>query len=498
MCLLGNVFKNELKNTLKIYTLSYFNTYYFHFEQLFNNKFLILCPHNQQLGRKNMKKIISVLIIGILVLGGLGASAFSISKTNTVSTSAIEYDMVIITPSMFSDVLQQLIVHKDSVGIQTFVKTTEEIYAEYEGRDEAEQIKYFIYESAKNLGIQYVLLIGDVDITPIRTTEVNHLWSGSDKITVDDIITDLYYADIYDVDGNFSSWDSNNDNIFSEYYSYNICENPDEIKIVDEVDLYPDVGVGRIPCTTVDELEIVIKKIISYETQPMGDWFNRLILAGQDGFPEPGYQCEMITDLVGEILKNFTQVKLYESLGTLKPRFVNRELNDGAGLFLFFAHGRHMAIANYHKLFVKGLYNVDKLPVAFIGGCYNAQLDASIHGLFKEFGLLKLDSFLQFLGINTNKLQKCIAWEFLKHENGGSIATVGSTRMGNLIIEDPPSGFGGLLIIKFFESYKPGIALSDMYTNAISSFIDETWKDYMTLQEVIVLGDPSLKIGGYL
>ena len=184
-------------------------------------------------------------------------------------------------------------------------------------------------------------------------------------------------------------------------------------------------------------------------------------------------------------------------MDNLKAHLVNKEINDGAGLFLFFAHGRHMAIANYHKLFIKGLHNEDKLPVAFIAGCLTAQLDASIHELLKEFGLLGLDSFLQLLHINTKKLQTCIAWEFLKHENGGSIATFSSTRKGNLVTNEPASGFGGMLIIKVFESYEPGIVLSDMYNNAITSFIDETWKDYVTLQMIILLGDPSLKIGGY-
>jgi len=36
-----------------------------------------------------------------------------------------------------------------------------------------------------------------------------------------------------------------------------------------------------------------------------------------------------------------------------------------------------------------------------------------------------------------------------------------------------------------------------MYNKAITSFIDETWKDYVTLQMHILMGDPSLKIGGY-
>jgi hypothetical protein len=45
-----------------------------------------------------MSKITTFLILGMLVLGGIGVSAFSIKKTNTRSISADAYDMVIITP----------------------------------------------------------------------------------------------------------------------------------------------------------------------------------------------------------------------------------------------------------------------------------------------------------------------------------------------------------------------------------------------------------------
>jgi len=437
-----------------------------------------------------MRKIIAILILGILVLVGLGVNAFSIKNTNIVSASADEYDMVIIAPSMFSDALQQLIVHKNSVGIQTFVKTTEEIYAGYDGRDEAEQIKYFIYESAKNLGIQYVLLIGDVGITPIRKTEVNHIWS-SGIIQVDDVITDLYYADIYDSEGNFSSWDSNNDSIFSEFYLYNFGETPEEIVVVDEIDLYPDIGVGRIPCTTVEELEIVVNKIITYETQLNDDWFHKIILAAQAS------QGEMIADLIADIFPDFTAVKLYESTRNLNAISINRAINDGAGFFVCCAHGRHMAFANYHKSFVNGLHNNNKLPIVVFGGCLNVQLDASLHELLKEFGLNRIDNFLQFFKIDTKKLLSCIAWDFLRHDDGGSIASIGMTRKGTISSGDPLGEFVGFFASKYFESYAPGVTLSQMYNNAITSFIDESWKDYATLQMFILLGDPSLKIGGY-
>jgi hypothetical protein len=445
-----------------------------------------------------MKKITPILIVSILVLSGLGVGASYVPKLSSRQSVIFDaYDMVIITPQQFSTILQPFITHKTSVGVNTFLKTIEEIYNEYSGRDEAEKIKYFIYDSSENFGIKYVLLIGDVYTTPIRKTEVNHIWTTSNIIQVDDVITDLYYADIYDSEGNFSNWDSNNNSVFSEFYLYNFGDEPEEIEIIDEVDLYPDIGVGRIPCETSEELEIVLNKIIMYETQSFDAWFHKIILAAQDGAPEPGSQGEIIADLIADILTDFTPVKLYESKNNLNAFSINREINQGSGFFVCCAHGRHMAFANYHKLFIKRLNNGYKLPVIVMGGCLNAQLDASLHELLKEFGLDKLDNLLQFLHINTKKLLSSIAWDFLRREGGGGIASIGMTRKGTLLHNDPFGGFVVLWAVKLFESYEPGITISDMYNNAITSFIDESWKDYVTLQMFILLGDPSLSIGGY-
>jgi hypothetical protein len=445
-----------------------------------------------------LKKIFPIILTILLVFSGLGVSVISIEISSLYkSLNLDDFDMVIITPTKFSNELQSLIDHKNLVGVHTFMKTIEEIYQEYNGRDEAEKIKYYIYESVENMDIGYVLLIGDVDITPIRKTEVNHIWTYSEVIQVDDVITDLYYADIYDSNGNFSSWDSNDDGVFSEFYLYNFGENPGEIEVVDEVELSPDIGVGRIPCTNVDELEIVINKIITYETQSFTDWFNKLILVAVDGHPNPGNQGEMGTEQIAEIMSDFNPIKLYESLNTLKPNLINREINNGAGFLVSAAHGRHMAFANYHKFFINELNNNDKLTIIFLGGCFNAQIDASLHELLKEFGLYRLDNILQLLHINTKKLQSCIAWEFLKHENGGSIAVIGMNRKGTVLAENITAGFTGLFAIKFFESYEPGIIISDMFNKAIKSYINDSWKDYATLQMFMILGDPSLKIGGY-
>ena len=61
---------------------------------------------------------------------------------------------------MFSEDLQPLIDHKDSYGIETVLKTAEDISSEYTGVDEPEKIKFFIKDAIEDWGIKYVLLVG--------------------------------------------------------------------------------------------------------------------------------------------------------------------------------------------------------------------------------------------------------------------------------------------------------------------------------------------------
>ena len=130
------------------------------------------------------------------------------------------YDLVIIAPSKFEQELQPLIDHKISKGMNTTLKTTEEIYAEYtDGRDKQENIKLYIKDAIEELGINYVLLVGghvkqlQSWYLPARNTN-NHV-GGNFEQGVD---SDLYYADIYKENGTaFEDWDSNGNGIFAEF-----------------------------------------------------------------------------------------------------------------------------------------------------------------------------------------------------------------------------------------------------------------------------------------
>ncbi len=207
------------------------------------------------------------------------------------------YDLVIITPSKFTNELKKLETHKNTVGVKTFIKTTEEIYKNYDGVDKPEQIKYFIKDAIETYDIKYVLLVGGLksqvyaksrDDTnqgstgwylPVRYTNLydkpKFPLSAEEEIFDPGVISDLYYADIYDGEGDFSSWDTNNDGIFASWAH----PNPN-VKNV------PDVCVGRLACTSLKEVKTVVDKIIKYETTSVkeSDWFNKMTVISGDGF----------------------------------------------------------------------------------------------------------------------------------------------------------------------------------------------------------------------
>jgi hypothetical protein len=479
-----------------------------------------------------MKKILLIIIIVILVVSGFGANGLSLN--NLPKQPDIEnYDMVIIAPDIFSDALQQLVDHKNSIGVQTFLKTTEDIYHEYEGRDNAEQIKYFIKDTKEKFGIHYVLLIGSDEKIPVR---YSYARNGSESSTSGPFISDLYYADIYDSNGSFCSWDSNMNNKFAEtsYVAHPIMN---EYIILDEVDLVPDVHIGRLLWANTNEVNIVENKIINYERNGANEsWFNNLILFGGNNHPIgnelfnlfgirillgfstyhlcPAWEGEYLCNKVEDLMNDFSSKKFYASSiifrflsnikGTQAPTLegMNEAFNAGAGFVLFSAHGSPDAIGTFPPLHhslqllvpppsgynisaVMSLHNSEKLPIVILGAC-------------------SCGDFSTLEGIPSP-----LAWEFVKHDDGGSIATFAFTSeawtdIGTKYIESKV----GYLCYHLFKAYNDRkVTVGELWTKAITDYVHDDnalWEangplpfHYSDIQMFSLFGDPSLRIGGY-
>jgi len=399
-----------------------------------------------------------------------------------------EYKLVIIAPEEYSAGIQPLVEHKNNHNVNTMFKAIEEIYSEYNGRDKSEQIKYFIKGAIEDFGVSYVLLIGSVYKLPMRTSYIR-IWDRWEHTT----LTDLYYSDIYNTDGTFCSWNSNNNSKFGETGK-------------DNLDLYPDVYIGRLACDKLKEVETVVDKIIHYENEAFyQDWFNNMIFIGGDTFLQnPGNEGEEINEINMDIMSDFNpSAIIWTSKDNFNRAAISGAINEGAGFLDYSGHGFEHGMGTYPPSdknfkvyitpYIRDLVNGYKLPIIFFDACLTTKLDFTLGDLlsYKEFKIFKILTLIP--GIDEDMKLPCYAWYFVKHEGGGAIATIGATR----------TAFGGVeagagkISIEFFKAYNSSETLGQMMAKAQNAYITDVTGDEFTVEEFTLLGDPSLKLGGY-
>jgi hypothetical protein len=403
----------------------------------------------------------------------------------TPVTAPEENALLIIAPQEFSNALQPLIAHKNQYGIPTTLKTTETIASQYTGRDLPEQIKYAIKDAIEIDGVSYVLLVGGVTKVPIRRSYVS-MWADDENM-----ITDLYYSDIYTSQMGFSSWDTNSNNKFGENS--------------DQVDLYPDVHLGRLACDNLNDVNITVDKIIHYETETYGSsWFNTMIYIGGNTFRwSLGNDGEDLNTIIMGILPQFTPNIIWTSKMNFNRVTISRAITNGAGFLDYSGHGFEHGMATYtpgglrikyyYTLYIKDLKNGYKLPVMFFDACLTAKLDFIVQDMWNYSKLNIIPRILTMLGANASQRVPCFAWSFVNHEGGGAIASIGATRTAYGGID---SG-AGKISIEFFSAYNNSQSLGEMQTKMQNGYITDVHDDAFTVEEFILLGDPSLKIGGY-
>jgi hypothetical protein len=422
--------------------------------------------------------------------------------TQSLPTSSETYPLVIIAPSKYSEALLPLVDHKNTFGFSTNLVLLDEVYDSYYGRDHSEQIKYFVKHAVEDWNTHYILLVGDMKTLPIRFTYASW-WER-------DLLSDLYYADIYDASGEFCSWDSNGNNRFGEVDNHG--------NDLDGVDLYADVHIGRLACVDVTEVTTVVNKIITYEQETYDQiWFKRIILAGGDTFPVSNgappfvYEGEITNIKVGQTMLDFEQTYLWTSKCNLHPWNFNWAINRGAGFVSYAGHGfehgwgtsRPNAVTKikiyYYTPYINGLKNGNKLPIIFFDACLTAKLDFNITDL-QHYYPRSANLLARILGLSADPMDfyQCFAWSLLARQNGGAIATIGSTRTAYTWVDaNGVYGGAGYLDVHFFDSYEEGITVGQMLTGSQNAYIQNVGADYFTIEEFMLLGDPSLRVGGY-
>ena len=178
------------------------------------------------------------------------------------------YDHVIITNSTFATAFQELADWKTRKGVRSHVVTVEYINSAYPGRDLQEKIRNYIKYSYLNDGIEYVLLGGDGDGSPVggetgpAVVPARGFYAAVGGYVDYNIPADLYYAAL---DG---TWDDDNDGVWGE---------------PGEDDLYAEVFVGRAAVDSLEEVNNFINKTIAYESTPADDqYLKNATMVGED------------------------------------------------------------------------------------------------------------------------------------------------------------------------------------------------------------------------
>ncbi|HXK60753.1 MAG TPA: C25 family cysteine peptidase, partial [Acidobacteriota bacterium] len=170
-------------------------------------------------------------------------------------------------------------------------------------------------------------------------------------------------------------------------------------------DFVPDVAIGRLPAENTEGLEILVRKIISYEEASSGAWQNRVLLAADKPDPRVG-DFRAYSDTLARLLPNgFIALKAYPSELESPREQILAGLNAGCGLFSYVGHGSADQLASEGRLFqisdLEQLTNKSFLPV-FVGlTCYV--------GAFVDPGW------------------DCMAERMVKVGNGGAIAALTSS-----------------------------------------------------------------------
>ncbi|MCK4857084.1 MAG: hypothetical protein KAT58_03865, partial [candidate division Zixibacteria bacterium] len=190
----------------------------------------------------------------------LSAKVDNVSMINTYGqankSGMSDYDMLIITSSTLKSAFQPLKDYHDANGIVTEIHTLDQI-----GSSDPHTVRDYIRNEYFSSGIRLVLIGGDDDIIPALDIYVTIY----ELITSYDLPGDFYFACL---DGTFNY---DGDDRWGE---------PGDGENGGEIDLLPEIGLGRVSAGDTTEVANLINKTIAY-LESNDDYLSKVLLAGE-------------------------------------------------------------------------------------------------------------------------------------------------------------------------------------------------------------------------
>ena len=353
--------------------------------------------------RARARNEIASLVINPEALGGYAFADVEVAKPRggfqaspfpSLEGSPVDY--LIVTPDSLAAAYQTLADFKTKKGVPTVVRTIEWIRANARnGSDPQETIRNFVKEAYAKWGITYLLLGGDTDQVPARFVW-SSFYDGGRFLPAD-----MYFGCL---DGD---WNLDHDAIFGEALPAGF----------DDADLFAEVYVGRLPTASVAEVNMMIGKIVAYETPTDLAFPNRVLMLGEVLFPMNWQPPAVITlngaDLTEAVYiaemqsPSLSVTRMYEtndlfpgSVAENKPAAI-AALNSGYNHVVHVGHGFRFTMSVGTTSMVNSdadaLTNGNKLICLYFLNCSGVAFD-----------------------------YPCLAEHFLRNPNGGAVSVVGS------------------------------------------------------------------------
>jgi hypothetical protein len=364
------------------------------------------------------------------------------------------YEYVVVTVDSLAAAFAPLVEWKNQKGVPSTCVTREWIEANYAGDNAQDQIRNFIIDAYQTWGSVWVLLGGDTDLVPSRQVYAMDAEMG---LNGNRIRADLYYSDL---DG---TWNANGVTPYGE--------------VADDVDMYPDVFVGRAPAENVAEAVVFVDKVLTYEKNPPPDYALRMLMAGEVLWSSPFTDASVGLNWIDEefIPPRFDPIlKLYETLGNESSESVLAAMSAGQNFVLHDGHCNEIVMGtggDYIWTFdADTLSNAPRNFILNSIGCWPAAID-----------------------------RDCIAEHFVNNPNGGCVAFVGNCRYGWGSPGNPGFGYSDKFQHEwarsvFADEVLPlGASLAEHKIVFVSFAGDENvyrWNEY----QVNLLGDPEMPV----
>ena len=247
------------------------------------------------------------------------------------------YDLLVITKQQYVDSFDDYVNFYQARGLRTRVVDLETILSTMDGRDNPEKLRNYIIQEYEENGIMMVNLAGDVPGIPYRGL---YCFADSGSGYEDnDIPADLYYAAL---DGD---WNDDGDNHWGE---------------IGEDDLLPELGIGRMCFSNQSELDNMLHKSMTYQTEPILGEFRDVILAGEHLYDNPMTNGSQYLELlIGThddngytttcIPEDYNFTRLYEEEGNWSGTLLRNAINQGTQYVHHDGHANTSYVAGWNN-----------------------------------------------------------------------------------------------------------------------------------------------------